>query len=470
MRFLLFAWMVFAVASIFFAKEALGVDTARISAAFSALPVPQRLAVGAIIFAALSLIGSAIWQARGLARQDKDLGLLRARLRGIRRDSAAAHGLQADFDAAAQTLVDSDPEEAIASLEKRLSDTEQKAVVQQGKNEAADLQSRLDDIRRRQQALREAIGEATEKRRAMEPVFSELRERQRLLDRSLAELEVDDHKNNLVDRLTEIDRDVSSIVERRNRLQEALATLTQFREELGKSQAGLAQLKAPESGINALIDDLRVRRDQLNRSLDEIESSDEEKLAPRVEALAKGKIEIQHRVARLDELFNILNSIRLDFEELGARRVQLETLLAEVETDSSGRSLADRQNELNAFVIASRVRLRTLQDSSAMLGQFKEDLAKSQAELVPLQAPVFGIEALIEEVHQGRDRITKLLDEIEAGRHERLDARVAAIANNKREIDGRMAQIFEHFTKLNSIRKDIGGIFATIRNTLNGIG
>ena len=168
--------------------------------------------------------------------------------------------------------------------------------------------------------------------------------------------------------------------------------------------------------------------------------------------------------------FNILNAIRLDFEELKERQAHLERSLAEVETDSSGRGLADRQNALNEFVIQSRLRLRTLQDSLATLNQFKEELAKSQVEIVPLQAPEFGIEALIGEVQASRDQIIRALDEIELSRDEELGSRMEALSKSKLEIEGRIAQVFEHFTTLDSIRKDIGGLFTTIRNTLNRIG
>jgi chromosome segregation ATPase len=382
----------------------------------------------------------------------------------------AGHLSQNNFDTAVQNLFDSDPEEAISSLQKKLADTEQRATLLQGQNEAVDVQPRVDDIRRRQQALREMTGGVAEKRRAIEPLFSELRDRQRQLERSLTELEVDDGKNHLAVRLKELDHDVSSILARLNVLQESLTTLNRFKEEMSKSQAALVPLRAPEAGINALIDELRLRRDQLNITLDEFESKGDEKLGLRVEALSKSKLEIEQKVARLDEFYNILNAIRLDFEELRERQAHLERSLAEVETDSSGRSLADRQNALNEFVIQSRLRLRTLQDSLATLNEFKEELARSQAGLVPLQLPVFGIEALIGEVHASRDHVTQTLDEIELSRDEKLGSRVEALSKSKREIEARMAQVFDHFTTLDSIRKDIGGIFTTIRNTLNRIG
>jgi chromosome segregation ATPase len=467
MWFPIVAWIALLSASAFFAGAALDLDRAQISIHFSALPGPQRFALGAIIFTTLSLIGSSVWQAYSLARQNK---LLRDRLKGLRQGTLVTHGSQKQFDAAVQHLVDSDPEEAIASLQRTLTDTEQRAALQQGRSESVDMQDRLDEIRRRQQALREMIGVVAEKRRVIEPVFGELKDRQRQLDRSLNELEIDDNKNNLADRLKELDHNVSLIHARQSLLQESLTTLNRFKEELGKSHAELVLLRSPEAGIKALIAELRLRRDQLTATLDELESSGDEKLSSSVETLSKNKLEIEQRVACLDDCFNILNTIRLDLEELRERQAQLERSFAEVGTDPSGKSLVDRQNSLNEFIIQSRLRLRKLQDSSATLGQFKEELAQSQAELVPLQAPVFGIEALIGEVNTGRDILIKTLGEIEFKGDEKLTSRVETLAKKKHEIDERIAQVFENFQKLDSLRKDIGETFTSIRSTLNRIG
>jgi hypothetical protein len=75
------AWIVLLIASAFFAGATLDLDPAQISIHFRALPGPQRFALAAIILTTLSLIGSSVWQAYSLARQNK---LLRDRLKGLR--------------------------------------------------------------------------------------------------------------------------------------------------------------------------------------------------------------------------------------------------------------------------------------------------------------------------------------------------------------------------------------------------
>ncbi len=453
MWFSIVAWIVLVAASAFFAGTALNLSPAEVSGHFAALPAPQRFALGAILFTALALIGSSVWQAFSLAHQNK---MLRDRLKGLRQDTLTAHENQTQFDTGVAHLVDSDPQQAITSIEKALTETEQRAILAHGASESVDMRDRLDDIRRRQKVLRDTIGVVAEKRRVVEPVFGELKDRQRQLERWLTDLETDDAKNNIGDRLKDLAQNVAVIHERKTLLQDSLTTLNRFKEELEKSEAELV----PLGGLDVLITDLRGQRDRLTASLDQLETSGEEKLAARVEA----------RFARLDDGFNILNAIRLDFDELRERRAHLERALAEVETDPEGRSLIERQNALNEFIVESRLRLTRLQDSSAMLTHFKEEAVKSQAELAPLQSPVFGIEALIREVNENRDILIRTLGEIEVRGDEKLEARVESLSKNKAAIDQRLAQVFENFQKLDSMRKDIGEIFTSIRGTLNRIG
>ena len=332
------------------------------------------------------------------------------------------------------------------------------------------MHDQLAEIRRRQQGLREMVGKVAEQRRAVEPVFTEIRDRQNQLERSLLDLETDDRKNNLADRLKDIARDASTLLSRVGSVQDTFATLNQYKEDLAKSHAELVPLRSSDAGINALIGELSLSHERLAKTVDELETGGEAQLSARVETLSQNKIEIEQRLARIDDSANILKAIRLDFEELGQRQAQLERSLADVETDPDGKTLAERQNALNDFVIQSRQRLGALQETLATLNAFKTELSKSQADLVPLKAPVFGIEALITEVSSTRDLLAKTVGEIEANGGVPLASRVDALTKSKREVEDRLTRIFDNFNALDGLRKDIGGIFSTIRNSLNRIG
>ncbi|WP_167772006.1 hypothetical protein [Bradyrhizobium frederickii] len=465
--FFLVAWFGLLAVAAVFAQQAFGYDVSHLPAWFAGLPTPQRVATGAIFALALALIGASVWR---LSRQDRRLDTLRERLRKTREDVVVAHALQNHLDATVQHLIESDPREAVSALHDKLGETEQRALLQQGRNESADMHDQLAEIRRRQQHLREMVGKVAEQRRAVEPVFTEIRDRQNQLERSLHDLETDDRRNNLADRQRDIARDVSALLGRVNAVQETFATLNQYREDLAKSHAELAPLRSSDAGINALIGELSLSHDRLAKTIDELETGGETPLTTRVETLSKHKIEIEQRLARIDDSFNILKSIRLDFEDLGQRRAQIERALADVETDADGTSLADRQNALNEFVLQSRQRLGALQETLATLNAFKAELSKSQADLVPLKAPVFGIEAMIAEVEATRDLLARTVGEIEANGSVTLASRLDALAKSKREVEDRLARVFDNFNALDALRKDIGGIFATIRNSLNRIG
>ncbi|MCK1736957.1 hypothetical protein IVA79_24055 [Bradyrhizobium sp. 138] len=465
--FFLVAWLGLLAAVALLAQQALGYDIAHLPAWFAGLPVPQRIATGVIAALALALIGASAWR---LSRQDRSLNTLRDRLKRTREDVVVAHALQNHLDATVQHLIESDPREAVSALHDKLGETEQRALLQQGRNQSTDMHDQLAEIRRRQQALREMVGKVADQRRAVEPVFTEIRDRQNQLERSLHDLETDDRKNNLADRQRDIARDVSALLGRVSTVQETFATLNQYKEDLAKSHAELAPLRASDAGINALIGELSLSHDRLAKSIDELETAGEAPLPTRVETLSKNKIEIEQRLARIDDSFNILKGIRLDFEELGQRQAQLERALADVETDAAGKTLTERQNALNDFVLQSRQRLGALQETLATLSAFKTELSKSQADLVPLKAPVFGIEALIAEVGTTRDLLAKTVSEIEANGDVTLASRVEALTKSKREVEDRLARVFDNFNALDALRKDIGGIFATIRNSLNRIG
>jgi chromosome segregation ATPase len=216
-----------------------------------------------------------------------------------------------------------------------------------------------------------------------------------------------------------------------------------------------------------LLAELHTHRDRLVKSIEQLESSEGERVSVRVEALDSAKRDAEERIIRLEGSHAILDVIRRDFLDLKKRQDDLALAFAEVETDSSGRSLADRLSGLDEFSAQTRVRLRTLQESLTTLGRYRKDLANSQAEVAPLQASEEGINALIAELNNRRIELMRTLDELEFSGGEKLGARVDALAASKRETEQRIAQVREYFARLDSIRNDIAGTFANINSALD---
>ncbi len=465
-----FAWIVFLGVLAGFLQQVLGLDLSRLSALVVAMPPSQQIMAGLIGVLAVYLVGSAIWQSARLAQQSRDLAALKTRLTGSQRATALADDAQQDFDRAIEHLVGSDPEVALTSLSSRLTAAEGRAATQAGRNASVDMQQRLDDIRRRQQALREQLGDVAEKRRTIEPVFDELRERQIQLDKALTELETDASHNSLADRLGKLTQNVTTLASRLRGLETSLSTLHRFRDELGETLTRLEPLRAADSGIEATIAQLHARHGELGAAFDAIETRQGESLTARADALAKVRAEVEQRMTKLTDCGVLLDSIRSSFDDLKARQIQLGQALTEIETDVSGRSLAQRQDELNEFVGQSRARLLTLENSLIMLNRFREDLDKYQKELSPLQSPVSGVEAVIADLHGRRARLVAALDELDQDGEARLSARVEAIYRNKLETEQRIAQAVEYFGRLDTIRKDVDGLFAKLAFTVQRLG
>jgi chromosome segregation ATPase len=461
------AWLVLLAATAVLAALAFQFDLARIVAGFLALAPAQQAALGIIVLMVVSLMAFTLWQSWRQAHQNASWHGGRG---GLKRSIGTAGAAQKDFDAAVQHLLSSDPEEAISSLDRQVAEAEARAATQRGRNRAVDMHERLEQIRRRQQALREQIGEVAERRRAMEPVFEELKDRQRQLERSLDKVETDDNNNNLGERLKEFDDKMALTSARHKALQDSFAMLNRSRDELAKSLAELGAVQAPETGIKALLAELTVQSNLLVKEIEQLETSNGERITSRVEALDSGKKDAEHRITRLEGSYAMLDTIRRDFVELGKRQDELRLAFAEIETDARGKSLADRLAELEEFSEKTRLRLRTLQEALTTLNRFRRDLVNSQSQLAPLQAPGEGINAAVVEVESRSAQITAILNELEVAGGEKLGSRVEAFAENKRLTEQRIVEVFEQFERLESIRNDIAKTFASLNSALNKLG
>jgi chromosome segregation ATPase len=464
---LVLAWIVLLSAMAIFAQQAFGFNLDQAAKQVLALPLPERAMAIAAALLGVALVGTSVWQSGRLAKRSKAVRSLQLDLDRMLSSTAQVEEAQRSFDAAAGSLDHSEPVQAIASLHKRLSDAEERAAFHQSRNESVDLHQRLEDLRQRQLALRKQLGQVTDKRREIEPVFGELKQRQLQLEEALAEIETDDNRNSLAGRLKDVSNKVGLVQTRVKTLEDSWEALGRFKQEFDQSKTHLVRLQDPETGLAAMVTDLLARRDQLADALTVLETHNNDKLVTRVDALAKSKVETEQSIVRLDDCFAILNTIRREFGELEERRAHLEKALAEVETDGAGRSLAERQNELNEFAAQTRVRVRVLQDSATALNGFRQDVDKSQAALVPLQAPADGIEALIADLQVRRDRLISTLNEIELQGEQKLSARVEALYRSKIETEQRITQVVEQFARLDTIRNEIGGLFAKLNGTLD---
>jgi hypothetical protein len=467
MRNFMIMWLVLVAAVAVFAQQPFGYDLARLPAMFSALPSTGQLTsvlIGVLIFC---LIGSAIWQADRLDRQGREIKQLRVRLDGVRLTTKIAEEQQRDLEFGVQALVSSDPEEAIISLHKHVADAERQTALQRGRTEAVDLQERVDDIQRRQKALRERIGEELEKRRTSEPVFGQLRERQRQIEGLLAEIETDDGGTSLADRVKKFDDYNLNANSRLNAAQAAFVTLNRLKDAASQCKDGLVPLQDSNNGIRAIAEQAQILQDELNRRLDQLETVGEERLTTRVELLLKSKRETEQRMTGLSECLTKIQTIRQDFITLKEKQVHVEHSLVEAETDDKGRGLAERLSDFNEFMTQAHARLADLENTVLKLNGIKADLAGCQTDLDQLRNPDAGILSIIGTTQSHSDHLLRCLDELELGGEVALAARVEGLLQNKRGSELRIEALKAAFSELEIVRTDIGSLFSGLMTTLS---
>ncbi|MGA8359016.1 MAG: hypothetical protein WB772_16925, partial [Xanthobacteraceae bacterium] len=164
-------------------------DMAALFEAFRSEPLAQKLAWFLVVLIPLALIPSALWLTDALLRQRRANDALEQRLGGVRQGVRELTKSQIDADASVHHLARTDPEGAIGAVTQRLTDAERVTQVQESRSEiGGDLQSRVDELRTRQQALRDRLVPVLEKRRSIEQLFADLDSRESDIERSLAEI------------------------------------------------------------------------------------------------------------------------------------------------------------------------------------------------------------------------------------------------------------------------------------------
>lgn len=310
------------VLMLLFLQQSSGIAPGQLVNILAQWPIEQKLAVIAAAVVLLFLVGVGVWQSDKITQQAKAIASLQKRMSGLRDEIAVAEQSQTGADAALRYLVGSDPITALDEMQQRLVRAEAGAAVAKSQNEAVDLQTRIDEIRQRQQALRSQLGAVSERRRAIEPMLSEIKERQATIERSLSDLEKDESGTSLDAKVKDAEAFLHRGQTRMSALDGLFAGLSEIKTRAEALQSGIDPLRNSETGIKALFTEVTALRNKLDAALTSLEREENEAVADRVQRLAKGKQELESRLGALNDCLNSLESIRGDigahFEKLSA--------------------------------------------------------------------------------------------------------------------------------------------------------
>jgi predicted nucleic acid-binding Zn-ribbon protein len=436
-------------------------DIAALFEAFRSEPLAQKLAWFLVVLIPLALIPSALWLTDALLRQRRANDALEQRLGGVRQGVRELTKSQVDADASVHHLARTDPEGAVGAVTQRLTDAERVTQVQESRSEiGGDLQSRVDELRTRQQALRDRLVPVLEKRRSIEQLFADLDSRESDIERSLAEVVSGDDATAIEVRLNNLMEFVRRSHERCDDIEQAAKTIGGLKEDFAGLQTRLEPPAAAQDGIRRRVKDLDEAKDRLAAEIAALQQTPQGSLAERVQTFAEDKKKLEDGVADLEMQLSRLASLRRDVEAVSANFDRALDLVS----NSAAGDAEGRLAELSQFVKATQARLDEIERSMATVGQLQVRLGDLQSRLVPLEATDGGVADLIGKVTAIRNRLVAKIESIEADENGDLAARVNTFIETKKELESRVATVTEQFSKLATIRSDIAGLFDKLSN------
>jgi chromosome segregation ATPase len=291
---------------------------------FLSQPAAKKIAWMVVAAASLLLLYLALWQSEMLSKQHKLTKTLEHRLRGVGQTVHRLEDGQSDIKLAENYLLRTDPEDAITAVEERLGRAEETVQSQHLRNEAGDLQARMEELRERQEALRAKLGLTIERRQAIEKFLSDLARAQRDIEETLSGTETDRDEDTLEQRIRTLTELVTLTTSRFEAIERWMQTIVRLKGEFDAFQSRLVPLKDSQSGVKALLHRLRHETAQLSATIDALDRDEESTLSVRVKKISETKRELSERVARLLEQFATLDT---NYKDINALLAKLNTEL-----------------------------------------------------------------------------------------------------------------------------------------------
>jgi chromosome segregation ATPase len=467
------------VLAVAFVVVAQGSEMAGLVGAFRSEPLLHKIAWAVIVLVPLIMLPFAVWLWDRLLRQRQAATALEGRLDGVRGDVKDLAKAQTSAEADVQHLTRTDPEDAIAALQQRVTEADRFAQIQQSRHEMNGLESRVAALRDQQRKLKERLAPVLDTRRKIEQLFAELDSHQSDIDRSLAEVASGDDGTALDIRLKNLNEFLKQGSMRCDQIEQASNTIATLNEAYASLRTRLAPLMKTEDGIASRVRQLSGDRDVLATNLEALERTPEGPLAERVQKLVDEKKKLDDGILHLSLKFSTLGSLRRDVASLFT---SLERTLDALAISSNGvgangtsahgagangaganwsavAAIDARVDELSQFVKKTEGQFNDIESRVVVFGELKKRLDDIQSRLLPLESAESGVVKLADELRELRDDLVVRIRRVEGGEEGDLAARVKIFSEAKTELEDRVASLADQFTKLATIRKDIAGLF-----------
>jgi len=444
------------VLAVLFVGLTQGAEMSAIFAAFGALPWLQKIAWAVIVLVPLVMLPFAVWLWDRLVRQQQSSTALQQRLDGVRAGVKDATKAQVDAEADVQQLTRSDPEDAIAALQRRVSEAERFAQIQQARNAITDLDSRVAAIRTQQQALKDRLAPVLDTRRSIEQVFSELDGRQGDIERSLAEIASGEDGTALEIRmknLAEFLRQGNARCDQIEQASKMLASLSEAGAEMGTR---LAPFAAIDDGILSRVRRIGETNERLNAQIDSLERLPEGLLSDRVQKLSTDGKKLSGSVAHLHDEFCKLADLRKDVAGFVGTFERALGGLSNAKDAHGAPDVDARIADVTQFIGQTQTKFDDIERRVIAFTELKARLGDLQTRLAPLQSADSGVVKLVNDLQDILADLRKDVSGFVAG----FERAVGALSNGKDahgapDVDARIADVTQFIGQTGSRFDDI---------------
>lgn len=454
--------------SVAFVALAQGPEMAALLGAFRSEPVPYQIAWAVIVLVPLAMLPFGAWLWSSLSRERQTAVGLEQRLDGVRARVKDLGKTQTDAEAEVARLTHSDPENAIAALQRRISQAERFTEIQHGRNAIVDLDSRVAALRAQQQALKDRLAPVLEARHAIEQLFAELDGRQSDIEQALTEVTRADDGAALDLRLKNVGEFVRQSNFRCDQIEHASKTLAVLSEACAELRTRLSPFAASEDGIVSRVRRLASERDQLAAGVESLERLPEGLLTERVQQLSEDRKKLDDGIGQLGAQFASLATLRRDVGALSAGLDRALGVLSIARREGADSADMDaRVDEVSRFIAQTQTQFDEIERRVTVFEQLKSKLGELQSRLEPLESENTGVAKLIEELSGLRENLIVRIRRVEGGGSGDLAERVKTFAEAKQELEDRVASLADQFTRLSTIRKDLAGLFDKLASAVS---
>jgi len=454
-----------------------GSEMAAILAAFMARPFLQKIAWAVVVLIPLVMLPFAVWLWDRLLRQQQAGTALQSRLDGVRGAVKDAAQVQLETEAHVQQLTRSDPEDAIAALQRRVSEAERFAQIQQSRNAIADLDSRVATIRAQQQALKDRLAPVLDTRRSIEQTFAELDGRQSDIERSLAEVSGGDDGTALEIRLKNLIEFVRQGNARCDQIEHASKTIASLSEASTEIGARLAPFAAAEDGVTSRVRRLGETNDRLAAQIESLERLPEGLLTDRVQKISADNKRLGDGIAHLHEEFCKLADLRKDVAAFTGTFERALGALSNAKDAQGAPDIDARIADVTQFIGQTQSRFEDIERRVIAFTELKDRLGELQTRLAPLESADSGVVKLVNDLQSILADLRKDVGGF-VGTFERslsalssvkdpqgapdIDARIADVAQFIGETQNRFADIERRVISFTDLKARLGELQARL--------